>query len=303
MNENKIKKKNIIKAEEDISIPFINPNQDNKTLNQLLYYVYDDDFVLMINELSTSILNYHKIISKCFVNIRILLNKMGESPYLSAIEGNCSNLENSFKKFYSNAKVVFRKMKLYRNEKFKNINYSKELNNLKVKNEEKQNGLTIIINNNNNNNNINDNNINKNIAINNYSNSPNLKNTHNFFTEFNNNKINNNNYEPNENNFFNLEKKIFEFSENIINILFTENNTKLAAIKQKEDFYINKNYIVNKNNNTRMSFNEYINDSEKKIIAKINYLIESKNKVFSDIESIIEKSQKEKRNLKIKSIH
>ena len=53
MNENKIKKKNIIKAEEDISIPFINPNQDNKTLNQLLYYVYDDDFVLMINELST----------------------------------------------------------------------------------------------------------------------------------------------------------------------------------------------------------------------------------------------------------
>ena len=298
MNENKIKKKNIIKTEEDIAIPFINPNQDDKTLNQLLYYVYDDDFVLMINELSTSILNYHKIISKCFVNMRILLNKMGESPYLSAIEGNCSNLENSFKKFYSNAKVIFRKMKLYRNEKFKDINNSKEFNNLKIKNEEKQNGLTIIINNNNNNNNMNNNNINKNISIGSFSNSPHPKNSHNFFADFNNNKINNNNYEQNENNLLYIEKKILDFSENIINILFTEKNSKLSSLKQKDDFYISKNYVINKNNNTRMNFYEYINDSEKKIIAKINYLIESKNKVFSDIESIIEKSQKEKKEYK-----
>ena len=121
MNENKPKKKTIIKAEEDMAIPFIKSNQENKSLNHLLHYVYDDDFVLMINELSTSILNYHKIISKYFANIRILLNKIGESPYSTAIEGNCSNLESSFKKFYSNAKVIFRKMKLYRNEKFKNI--------------------------------------------------------------------------------------------------------------------------------------------------------------------------------------
>ena len=63
MNENKIKKKTLLKAEEDIAIPLINSNEDNKGLNKLLYYVYDDDFVLMINELSTSILNYHKIIS------------------------------------------------------------------------------------------------------------------------------------------------------------------------------------------------------------------------------------------------
>ena len=61
MNENKFKKKVITKAEDDVAIPFINSNEDNKALNQLLYYVYDDNFVLMINELSTSILNYHKI--------------------------------------------------------------------------------------------------------------------------------------------------------------------------------------------------------------------------------------------------
>ena len=95
----------------DIS-PFIGKLEDNKALNQILNYVYDDEFVLMINELSTSILNYHKSINKYFSNIRILLNKMGESSYLTAIEGNCSHLENSFKKFYSNAKIVFRKMKL-----------------------------------------------------------------------------------------------------------------------------------------------------------------------------------------------
>ena len=56
MSENKIKMKTILKSEEDIDIPFINSNEDNKTLNKLLYYVYDDDFVMMINELSTSIL-------------------------------------------------------------------------------------------------------------------------------------------------------------------------------------------------------------------------------------------------------
>ena len=80
-------------------IPFFGKLEENKALNQLLYYVYDDEFVLMINELSTSILNYHKSINKYFSNIRILLNKMGESSYLTAIEGNCSHLENSFKKF------------------------------------------------------------------------------------------------------------------------------------------------------------------------------------------------------------
>ena len=191
MNENKFKKKINLKTEEDIDIPFLNNKEDNQDLNKLLYYVYDDDFVLMINELSTSILNYHKIISKYFVNIRILLNKMGESSYLTAIEGNCSNLENSFKKFYSNAKVIFRKMKLYRNEKFKNINNNKDFKNfqnLNLKNEDNKNGLTIIINNNNNSgNNINDNNIERNIGngIEKYSHSPQQKNSPNFLASFN----------------------------------------------------------------------------------------------------------------------
>ena len=31
-----------------------NKIENNKTFNQLLYYVYDDDFALMINELSIS---------------------------------------------------------------------------------------------------------------------------------------------------------------------------------------------------------------------------------------------------------
>ena len=282
MNENsKNKKKTILKTEEDMAIPFINSNEENKALNQLLYYVYDDDFVVMINELSTSILNYHKIISKCFVNIRILLNKMGESSYTTAIEGNCSNLESSFKKFYSNAKVVFRKMKLYRNEKFKNINNNKNFQNLNPKNDEKNNGLTIIINNNNNNN-SNDNNIDRNMGNRNYIFSPKERNSQNSYGNHNKNQIYSNSYERDEKNY-SLENKIFDFSENIMHILFSEKDNKIIAKNQKEELYLNKNYVINKNNNSRIDFYEYLENTQKKIAAKINYLIESKNKVFADI--------------------
>ena len=295
MNENKIKKKTIVNTEEDLAIPFINLNQENKSLNNLLHYVYDDDFVLMINELSTSILNYHKIISKYFANIRILLNKLGESPYSTAIGGNCSNLESSFKKFYSNAKVVFRKMKLYRNEKFKSISNNKDFQDLNLKNDEKKNGLTIIINNNNNNN-MNDNNINRNIGISEYPLSPQQKNSQNFFSNL--NKIQNfNGNEQNDNEHL-IEKRVFDFSENIMNLLVSEKNDKLNSINQKSEFYWNKNYVINRNNNNKIDFYEYINNSEKKIISKINFLLESKNKVFNDIESLIEKSQKEKKEFK-----
>ena len=292
MNENKFKKKTIIKTEEDIAMPFINLNQENKSINHLLHYIYDDDFVLMINELSTSILNYHKIISKYFANIRIFLNKLGESPYSTAIEGNCSNLESSFKKFYSNAKVVFRKMKLYRNEKFKNISNNKDFQNLNLKNDDKKNGLTIIINNNNNNN-MNDNNINRNIGE--YAHSPPQKNSQNFFSNL--NKINFNGNERDENKYL-IEKRIFDFSENIMYSLVSEKNDKLNSINQQSEYCWNKNYVMNRNNNNRIDFYDYISNSEKKIIAKINFLLESKNKVFNDIESLIEKSQKEKKEFK-----
>ena len=292
MNENKFKKKTIIKTEEDIAMPFINLNQENKSINHLLHYIYDDDFVLMINELSTSILNYHKIISKYFANIRIFLNKLGESPYSTAIEGNCSNLESSFKKFYSNAKVVFRKMKLYRNEKFKNISNNKDFQNLNLKNDDKKNGLTIIINNNNNNN-MNDNNINRNIGE--YAHSPPQKNSQNFFSNL--NKMNFNGNEQDENKYL-IEKRIFDFSENIMYSLVSEKNDKLNSINQQSEYCWNKNYVMNRNNNNRIDFYDYISNSEKKIIAKINFLLESKNKVFNDIESLIEKSQKEKKEFK-----
>ena len=292
MNENKFKKKAISNTEEYIAIPFINLNQENKSINHLLHYVYDDDFVLMINELSTSILNYHKIISKYFANIRILLNKLGESPYSTAIEGNCSNLESSFKKFYSNAKIVFRKMKLYRNEKFKNISNNKDFQNLNLKNDDKKNGLTIIINNNNNNN-MNDN-INRNSGD--YARSPQQKNSQNFFSNL--NKIQNFNGNEQDDNKHLIEKRIFDFSENIMYLLVSEKNDKLSSINQKSEYYWNKNYVINRNNNNKIDFYEYISNSEKKIIAKINFLLESKNKVFNDIESLIEKSQKEKKEFK-----
>ena len=134
-------------------LPFLNNLDNDKLLNQLLLYVYDDDFILMINELSSSILFYHKTIEKYFTNIKILLNKMENTSYSTAIEGNTSNLENSFKQFYSNAKLIFLKMKEYRSVKLKNINKYISSHISQNTNENKS-GLTIIINNNNNQNTI-----------------------------------------------------------------------------------------------------------------------------------------------------
>ena len=149
---------------------------------------------------------------------------MGESSYLTAIEGNCSHLENSFKKFYSNAKIVFRKMKLYRNEKFKNINENTSLSVSKTN--ENKTGLTIIINNNNNNNNINNDK-----AIGGFSRSPQQKNSPSFIPNF--NKINALNdhsdtstdktSEINKERNNALEKKVFNFYESISYLLRNEN--------------------------------------------------------------------------------
>ena len=265
------------------TMPFFNKIEDNKALNQLLCYVYDDEFVLMINELSSSILAYHKSINKYFSNIRILLNKMGESSYLTAIEGNCSNLENSFKKFYSNAKVVFRKMKLYRNEKFKSIN--ENTSSSVSKNSENKTGLTIIINNNNNNNN---NNINNEKIISGFSRSPQQKNSPNFLANF--NKIEKISEETdtstdkiislNKEKSYYLEKKVFNFCESVSHLLRNENNDKLISSKPSEDLHLYKNFVINKKNNTKIDFLEYLESNEKKITTKINYLISSKKKSF-----------------------
>ena len=298
MSARKINKQDTSSGSND-TMPFFNKIEDNKALNQLLYYVYDDEFVLMINELSSSILAYHKSINKYFSNIRILLNKMGESSYLTAIEGNCSHLENSFRKFYSNAKVVFRKMKLYRNEKFKNINESTSLTGSKTN--ENKTGLTIIINNNNNNNN---NSINNEKIITGFSRSPQQKNSPNFLSSF--SKIEKMGDETdtstdkiislNKEKSYILEKKVFNLCESVSHLLRNENNEKLISSKPSEELHLYKNFIINKKNNTKIDFLEYLESNEKKITTKINYLISSKKKVFSDIESLIETSQKEKKD-------
>ena len=273
MSAKKMNKQDISNTSD--TMPFINKIEDNKALNQLLYYVYDDEFVLMINELSTSILNYHKSINKYFSNIRILLNKMGESSYITAIEGNCSHLENSFRKFYSNAKIVFRKMKLYRNEKLKNINENTSLS--VSKSNENKSGLTIIINNNNNNNN---NNISNDKLLGEFSKSPQQKNSPKYLSNFNKmeiihketdtsaEKINIVNKERGNG----LEKKIFNFIETISYLLRNENNEKIISSNQNENLYVNKNYILNKNSNTKIEFYEYLDSNEKKILTKIKYL-------------------------------
>ena len=183
---------------------------------------------------------------------------MAESSYVTAIEGNCSHLENSFKKFYSSAKVVFRKMKLYRNEKFKNISESTSLSISKSNNDNKQ-GLTIIINNNNNNNNINNEKM-----VGGFSRSPQQKNSPKILglnkieilndeNDISNDKIIQTSGINKDKNYT-LEKKVFNIFESISYLLRNENNEKLISNKNNEELYLNKNYIINKKNGYKKLF-------------------------------------------------
>ena len=85
----------------------------------ILEMIYDDEFVIMINQLSTSIKNYYRSNNKNFLTIKTIL-KNNDINNHTLIE-TFNKIENTFSYFYSSAKQIFKNMKIYRREKISNI--------------------------------------------------------------------------------------------------------------------------------------------------------------------------------------
>ena len=99
---------------------------DTNSLNQLLSVIYDDEFVIMINDLSHAIKIYNKAMIQFINQTKIILSK---NTFLEKKEDDILNIptlfnsiEADYKTFFSTAKVIFKKMKKYRNERLESIN-------------------------------------------------------------------------------------------------------------------------------------------------------------------------------------
>ena len=104
---------------------------DSNSLNQLLSVIYDDEFVLMINDLSHAIKIYNKAMIHFVNQMKILLSKKysileaskeQKEDENSSIPFLFNSIETDYKTFFSTAKIIFKKMKKYRNERLESIN-------------------------------------------------------------------------------------------------------------------------------------------------------------------------------------
>ncbi len=95
-------------------------------LNLILSTVYDDEFVSLINKLSSSIKIFSKSNNKNFNKMKNLF-QIEYNPS-NEVLFTFSNIEKDFSNFYLTAKAIFKKMKIYRNDKLSS------LSNLKFKN-------------------------------------------------------------------------------------------------------------------------------------------------------------------------
>ena len=103
-----------------------NKNKFVQNIQNIFTSVYDDEFIAYINELSLSIKSFYKSVNPHFLKMKNLLN----TPEFKLNNGNNNNLslheafndlESQFTKFYQSAKIIFKKMKVYRNEKIENV--------------------------------------------------------------------------------------------------------------------------------------------------------------------------------------
>ena len=87
--------------------------------------IYDSNFLIMINELAISIQNYHKNYVNHSNLIKAIFNEIeneNENEKIIKIKNEISQIDSLSSKFYSDAKISFKKMKFYRNNIIKNIN-------------------------------------------------------------------------------------------------------------------------------------------------------------------------------------
>ena len=101
-------------------------NKYVQNIQNIFTSVYDDEFIGLINELSLLIKAFYKSISP---NLSITKNILNSSELTSnnindihlSLKQTFTEIENAFNKFYQSAKIIFKKMKVYRNEKIENI--------------------------------------------------------------------------------------------------------------------------------------------------------------------------------------
>jgi hypothetical protein len=97
----------------------------------ILEMIYDDEFVIMINQLSTAIKNYYRANNKNFLTIKSLIKGNDSQILLETF----NKIESTFSLFYSSAKQIFKNMKIYRREKISNIMaQNKKKNNIRNNN-------------------------------------------------------------------------------------------------------------------------------------------------------------------------
>lgn len=112
-------------------------NKNKSSTKNILEMIYDDEFVIMINQLSTSIKNYYRANNKNFLTIKTILKNDINNQVISET---FNKIESTFSIFYSSAKQIFKNMKIYRREKIANImnhNKKKGDNNMNVNNKQR----------------------------------------------------------------------------------------------------------------------------------------------------------------------
>ena len=129
-------------------------NSNNKVIN-LVNNIYDDEFVSLINHLSSSLKDYFKLLSKLMNNIREIASTLGNQTLFSKcllneciplyknnntdkitqlsdridiidnnkklLNNNISLIDVNMQSFLDKAKIIFKKMKIIRNNNINNI--------------------------------------------------------------------------------------------------------------------------------------------------------------------------------------
>ena len=278
-----------------------NSKIDSNSLNQLLSVIYDDEFVIMINDLSHSIKIYNKAMVQFINQTKVIISnninffenlKIEKEKEIKSFTNLFNLIENNYTNFFSNAKIIFKKMKKYRNERLENIN--------KLPLAEKNLKFCLInVNKKNNVNNASNENLDQNNIINN--NKTIEKNNVYIPSPIPNKKYQENMYEENaelKKKLFNLEKKIEIIGNNKKNII-TNNINNISNFHLQENKQ-NEIELIRENKNIIKTIKNLINILEYEYSPEYSY---SRN-TFDNMDEIEEhkKEIKQQKEELIKSI-
>ena len=316
-NELNLQKENIesFKIENEIKNNNKDKNLNQKELSQIFNNLYDSNFLIIINELSSQIQFFYKssIIHYNIINSFLSKNENKDIPNFSNIKNSFNNIETLFLQFYFTAKILFKKMKVYRSEKIKNIRYYSLNNNHKKQtiafNKDKKNIPLLNFEN------IKDNNNNL-ISINNGEDGARSSRTDKIIYLDNSNESNinsNNNFSQSCNTTIDKESNILiiedknqhsitsmEFLNNLKKELKTLEETISVITKDNNDSKIN-NMANSINNLYKLIKDNLINDNlgneitEKKIINNLNNKINVLNEENNKIKKLFEKYKNEEK--------